>query len=161
MRTAYLGLLVDRRVRRWSPVDREARRGQAECAAMCVRIVPAVPTRSGPRSPTFVIHLYYRLANSSSGGGGPQVSPTGIVDAFEGPHRAIRPYERRAQPRAQRQRTLPLHHSPDGRAPWAPSAVQASIARNSPKKAEPEETSKMANGPVSYTHLTLPTNREV
>ena len=37
-------------------------------------------------------------------------------------------------------------HSPDGRAPWAPSAVQAAIAQNSPKKAFPEETSKMADG---------------
>ena len=146
MRTAYLGLLFERRVRRWSPVDREARRGQAECAAMSGRIIPAVPTRSGPRSPTFFIHLHYRLANSWRGGGRPQVSPSGIVDAFEAPHRAIGPYERSAQPRAQLHRTLPLHHSPDGRAPWAPSAVQAAIARNSPKKAFPEETSKMADG---------------
>ena len=149
MRTAYLGLLVERRVRRWSPVDREARRGQAECAAMSGRIIPAVPTRSGPRSPTFFIHLYYRLANSWRGGGRHQVSPSGIVDAFEGPHRAIGPYERSAQPRAHLHRTLPLHHSPDGRAPWAPSAVQAAIARNSPKKAFPEETSKMADGQLA------------
>ena len=149
MRTAYLGLLVERRVRRWSPVDREARRGQAECAAMSGRIIPAVPTRSGPRSPTFFIHLYYRLANSWRGGGRRQVSPSGIVDAFEGPHRAIGPYERSAQPRAHLHRTLPLHHSPDGRAPWAPSAVQAAIARNSPKKAFPEETSKMADGQLA------------
>ena len=149
MRTAYLGLLVDRRVRRWIPVDRAARRGQAECAAMSGRIIPAVPTRSGPRSPTFFIHLYYRLANSWRGGGRRQVSPSGIVDAFEAPHRAIGPYERSAQPRAQLHRTLPLHHSPDGRAPWAPSAV-GSPGRHRPelpkKKAFPEETSKMADG---------------
>ena len=116
---------------------------------MSGRIMPAVPTRSGPRSPTFFIHLYYRLANSWRGGGRPQVSPSGIVDAFEAPHRAIGPYERSAQPRAQLHRTLPLHHSPDGRAPWAPSAVQAAIARNSPKKASPEETSKMADGQLA------------
>ena len=113
---------------------------------MSGRIIPAVPTRSGPRSPTFFIHLHYRLANSWRGGGRRQVSPSGIVDAFEAPHRAIGPYERSAQPRAHLHRTLPLHHSPDGRAPWAPSAVQAAIAQNSPKKAFPEETSKMADG---------------
>ena len=147
--TDIMTLLVERLVRVWSPEDKDARRGQAECTSMSASVMVVVLTRSGPRSPTFFIHLYYRLANSSSGGGRRQVSPSGIVDAFEGPHRAIGPYERSAQPRAHLHRTLPLHHSPDGRAPEAPSAVQAAIARNSPKKAFPEETSKMADGQLA------------
>ena len=44
-----------------------------------------------------------------------RLSPTGIGDASEAPHRAITLPTRSAEPRAQRERTLPVCCSPDGR----------------------------------------------
>ena len=44
-----------------------------------------------------------------------RLSPTGIGDASEAPHRAITLPTRSAEPRAQRERTLPICYSPAGR----------------------------------------------
>ena len=43
-------------VRVWSPVDKDARRGQTECTYMSAPTILVVLTRSGPRSPTFPTH---------------------------------------------------------------------------------------------------------
>ena len=49
--------LVEQPVRVWCPVNKDARRGQAERTSMSVLIILIVLTRSGPRSPTFFTHL--------------------------------------------------------------------------------------------------------
>ena len=94
----------------WSPVEKDARRGQAEHTSMSASVILIVLTRSGPRSRTF-----FHTANSSSrtpaeAGGRPPPRPSGFVYTFEGPHRPMTPPERSSQPRDQRHRALSLWH---------------------------------------------------
>ena len=133
----------------WSPVEKDARRGQAEHTSMSASVILIVLTRSGPRSRTF-----FHTANSSSrtpaeAGGRPPPRPSGFVYTFEGPHRPMTPPERSSQPRDQRHRALSLWHPPDGCARRAPSGVQAAMAEESPKTLESAKTVSMANGQLT------------
>ena len=74
-----------------------------------------------------------------------RLSPTGIGDASEAPHRAITLPTRSAEPRARRERTLPVCHSPAGRTQRPLPTGRAAMAENSVKQAESAETYKMAD----------------
>ena len=123
------------------------RRGSKSCEMRCGERAACDPAvlRGSPRSPTF--HVFLHIAHR-----GPRhvlrrvrLSPTGIGDASEAPHRAITLPTRSAEPRAQRERTLPVCHSPDGRTQRPLPTGRAAMAENSVKQAESAETYKMAD----------------
>ena len=105
----------------------------------------AIPAPSAPRSPTFHMCLNYVTGRPREVLRRVRLSPTGIGDASEAPHRAITLPTRSAEPRARRERTLPFCHSPAGRTQRPLPTGRAAMAENSVKQAESAETYKMGD----------------
>ena len=120
-------------------------RGQAECTAMTAPTTVDIPAPSAPRTPTFLTHPQQSLANARHVPGAPHVGSSGVGEVIAGPHRPMTSSERSAEPRAQRDSTLPMWYPPAGRTPRALPTGRAAMAENCGKKAESAETYKMAD----------------
>ena len=124
-------------------------RAQAECTAMTAPSTAIIPAPSAPRSPTFLIGPDYRSANARHVPGARQASTSGLGEVIGGPHRPMTSSIGSAEPRAQRDLTLPIWYSPAGRTPRALPTGRAAMAENSVKKAESAVSYKMADGQLA------------
>ena len=124
-------------------------RGQAECTVMTAPTTVDIPAPSAPRTPTFLIGSTYERAIARHVPGAPHVGSSGVGEVTAGPHRPMTSSERSAEPRAQRDSTLPMWYPPAGRPPRALPTGRAAMAENSGKKAESAVSYKMADGQLA------------
>ena len=120
-------------------------RGQAECTVMTAPTTVDIPAPSAPRTPTFLIGSTYEGAIARHVPDAPHVGSSGVGEVTAGPHRPMTSSERSAEPRAQRDSTLPMWYPPAGRTPRALPTGRAAMAENSGKKAESAVSYKMAD----------------
>ena len=115
-------------------------RGQAECTVMTAPTTVDIPAPSAPRTPTFLTGPEYRSAIARHVPDAPHVGSSGVGEVTAGPHRPMTSSERSAEPRAQRDSTLPIWYSPAGRPPRPLPTVRAAMVAQRGKKGDSAET---------------------